>query len=132
MNEPRESFPSPSVIRPESPSKPTPTLAPRTEVKDPLTSSDSSGNDISSPVEDDSRQVQLSQELSRKIINMVELKRLASLGIPDGAGIRSTVWKWLLSYLPSDKGLRASELAKKRSQHKHFKEDLLNNPVSFS
>nr|KAJ0205933.1 hypothetical protein LSAT_V11C500245440 [Lactuca sativa] len=129
MNEPHESFPSPSVIRPESPSKPTPALAPRTEVKDPLTSSDSSGNDISSPVEDDSRQVQLSQELSRKIINMVELKRLASLGIPDGAGIQST---WLLSYLPSDKGLRASELAKKRSQHKHFKEDLLNNPISFS
>lgn len=128
MNEPRESLPSPSVIRPESPSKPAPAPAPRTEVKDPLTSSDSSGNDVSSHVEDDSRQAQLSQELSRKIINMVELKRLASLGIPDGAGIRSTVWKLLLSYLPSDKGLWSSELAKKRSQYKHFKEDLLKNP----
>ncbi|CAI9268727.1 unnamed protein product [Lactuca saligna] len=128
MNEPRESLPSPSVIRPESPSKPAPAPAPRTEVKDPLTSSDSSGNDVSSHVEDDSRQAQLSQELSRKIINMVELKKLASLGIPDGAGIRSTVWKLLLSYLPSDKGLWSSELAKKRSQYKHFKEDLLKNP----
>ncbi|KAI3511535.1 hypothetical protein L1887_18690 [Cichorium endivia] len=127
LNEPRESLPSASSIRPESPSKPAP--PPRMEVQDPLNSSDSSGNDISSPVEDVSRQAQLSQELSRKIINMVELKRLASLGIPDGAGTRSTVWKLLLSYLPSDKGLWSSELAKKRSQYKHFKEDLLKNPT---
>ena len=37
-------------------------------------------------------------KLSRKVINMGELRRLASQGIPDGAGIRSTVWK-VRSYL---------------------------------
>ncbi|KAL6535059.1 hypothetical protein OROMI_026433 [Orobanche minor] len=66
--------------------------------------------------------------LSRKIINMGELRRLASQGIPDGAGIRGTVWKLLLGYLPLDRSLWPSELAKKRSQYKHFKEELLMNP----
>ncbi|GER28786.1 Ypt/Rab-GAP domain of gyp1p superfamily protein [Striga asiatica] len=74
------------------------------------------------------RQAQLLQELSRKVINMGELRRLASQGIPDGASIRSTVWKLLLGYLPSDRSLWPSELAKKRSQYKHFKEELLMNP----
>ncbi|KAE8680985.1 Ypt/Rab-GAP domain of gyp1p superfamily protein isoform 2 [Hibiscus syriacus] len=46
---------------------------------------------------------------------MWELQRFASQGIPDGAGIRSTVWKW------------SSELAKKRSQYMYFKEELLMN-----
>lgn len=103
---------------------------------------------------------------------MWELRRIASQGIPDGAGIRSTVWKvflsfpfllfvcleiwklrkflgkygyfwinsslgvvWLLSqlllgYLPPDRSQWSSELAKKRSQYRHFKEELLMNPVS--
>ncbi|KAK6122806.1 hypothetical protein DH2020_043449 [Rehmannia glutinosa] len=74
------------------------------------------------------RQAQLLQELSRKVINMGELRRLASQGIPDGAGIRATVWKLLLGYLPSDRSLWPSELAKKRSQYQHFKEELLMNP----
>lgn len=36
----------------------------------------------------------------------------------------------LLGYLPSDRSLWASELSKKRSQYKAFKDDLLRNPVS--
>lgn len=36
----------------------------------------------------------------------------------------------LLGYLPTDRGLWSSELIKKRSQYKHFKEELLMNPVS--
>ncbi|KAL2463358.1 Ypt/Rab-GAP domain of gyp1p superfamily protein [Forsythia ovata] len=82
----------------------------------------------SSLAEDISSQAQLLQELSRKIINMGELRRIASQGIPDGAGIRSTVWKLLLGYLPPDRALWPSELAKKRSQYMHFKEELLMNP----
>ncbi|KAG6789871.1 hypothetical protein POTOM_006002 [Populus tomentosa] len=66
--------------------------------------------------------------LSKKVINMGELRRIASQGIPDGAGIRSTVWKLLLGYLAPDRSLWSSELAKKRSQYKHFKEELLMNP----
>lgn len=73
-------------------------------------------------------QPQLMSELSKKMINVREMRRIAMQGIPDGAGIRSTVWKLLLGYLPPDRGLWASELAKKRSQYKHFKDDLLMNP----
>jgi hypothetical protein len=40
------------------------------------------------------------------------------------------VWQLLLGYLAPDRSLWSSELAKKRSQYKHFKEDLLMNPVS--
>ncbi|KAJ0784089.1 putative Rab-GTPase-TBC domain-containing protein [Helianthus annuus] len=131
VNEPRESPPSPGLVTARSPFKsgpagPVPTVQ-RTEVRDPVVSSGSSDNEIS-PREDASRQAQLLQELSKKTINMGELQRLASLGIPDGAGIRSTVWKLLLGYLPRDKGVWPSELAKKRSQYKNFKEDLLKNP----
>lgn len=36
----------------------------------------------------------------------------------------------LLGYLPTDRSLWPSELAKKRSQYKQFKEELLVNPVS--
>ncbi|KAL8477510.1 hypothetical protein ACS0TY_029703 [Phlomoides rotata] len=42
---------------------------------------------------DISRQTQILEELSKKVINMVELRKLASQGIPDTAGIRATVWK---------------------------------------
>lgn len=37
-------------------------------------------------------------QLSKKVINMGELRRIASQGIPDGAGIRSTVWKVINLY----------------------------------
>ncbi|KAL0403615.1 UNVERIFIED_CONTAM: TBC1 domain family member 13 [Sesamum radiatum] len=77
---------------------------------------------------DTSRQAQILQELSRKVINMGELRKLASQGIPDGAGIRATIWKLLLGYLPTDRSLWPSEVAKKRSQYKNFKEELLMNP----
>lgn len=36
----------------------------------------------------------------------------------------------LLGYLPTEKALWPTELVKKRSQYKHFKEELLVNPVS--
>ncbi|XP_044484301.1 TBC1 domain family member 13-like [Mangifera indica] len=77
---------------------------------------------------DNSAQALLLPELSKKVINMRELRRIASQGIPDGGGIRSTVWKLLLGYLPPERGIWSSELAKKRSQYKHFKEELLMNP----
>uniref|UniRef100_A0A7N2LY92 Ypt/Rab-GAP domain of gyp1p superfamily protein n=1 Tax=Quercus lobata TaxID=97700 RepID=A0A7N2LY92_QUELO len=79
--------------------------------------------------EDISRQAQLLSEISKKVVNMRELRRIASQGIPDTAGIRSTVWKLLLGYLPLDRSLWPSEMAKKRSQYKQFKDELLMNPV---
>ncbi|KAI5398468.1 hypothetical protein KIW84_064020 [Lathyrus oleraceus] len=73
-------------------------------------------------------QAQLLAELSRKVIDMRELRRNSSQGIPDFPGLRSTVWKLLLGYLPPDHALWSSELAKKRSQYKRFKQDILINP----
>ncbi|XP_058103263.1 uncharacterized protein LOC131246844 isoform X1 [Magnolia sinica] len=93
----------------------------------PAYDNDPSSLSASSP-DEISRQAQLLAELSKKVINAKELRRLASQGIPDGAGIRSTVWKILLGYLPNDRGLWAAELAKKRSQYTLFKEELLVNP----
>ncbi|KAK1381250.1 Rab-GAP TBC domain-containing protein [Heracleum sosnowskyi] len=109
----------------------------KVEERDPLRDSVSSDhqdefeNGAGSPssnVEDVSKQAQLLQEISNKVISLSELRRLASQGIPDGAGVRSAVWKLLLGYLPSDRALWPSEVAKKRSQYKSFKDELLMNP----
>ncbi|OAY68869.1 TBC1 domain family member 13 [Ananas comosus] len=66
--------------------------------------------------------------LSKRVVNLGELRRLACQGVPDGAGIRQTVWKLLLGYLPTDRTLWAHELEKKRSQYGAFKDELLLNP----
>lgn len=83
---------------------------------------------LSPSPEEIARQAQLLVELSKKVINLREVRRLASMSIPDAPGIRPTVWKLLLGYLPCDRAMWSSELAKKRSQYKHFKEDLLMTP----
>uniref|UniRef100_M1BAC5 RabGAP/TBC domain-containing protein n=1 Tax=Solanum tuberosum TaxID=4113 RepID=M1BAC5_SOLTU len=132
--------PPPAVIRAEP--RPVPPPSPKVEIIGPLNSSSSNcrsdgengSSDSStttsgiSSTEDISRQAQLSQELSRKIINLGEVRRLASQGIPDGPGIRAIVWKLLLGYLPTEKALWPTELAKKRPEYKQFKEELLMNP----
>ncbi|TVU01479.1 hypothetical protein EJB05_53069, partial [Eragrostis curvula] len=67
--------------------------------------------------------------LSKKVINMGELRRLACLGVPDGgAGVRPIVWKLLLGYLPTDRDFWPHELQKKRSQYSVYKEEFLLNP----
>ncbi|XP_010522393.1 PREDICTED: TBC1 domain family member 13 [Tarenaya hassleriana] len=78
--------------------------------------------------EEISRQAQLASELSKKVINLKEIRSMALQSLPDAPGIRSTVWKLLLGYLPSERSLWLSELAKKRSQYKHYKEELLMSP----
>ncbi|KAG1331487.1 TBC1 domain family member 13 [Cocos nucifera] len=84
------------------------------------------------PPEEDSLQSQLLTEfkltLSKKVVNLGELRRLTCQGIPDDAAIRPTVWKLLLGYLPPDRTLWAHELDKKRSQYNAFKDELLLNP----
>ncbi|XP_057959110.1 uncharacterized protein LOC131151732 isoform X2 [Malania oleifera] len=119
-----------SLLEPPAPQPPPVTAreVPRKSEPDASRNSDNGSSSSSPSAEDVSRQAQLLAELSRKVINTRELRKIASQGIPDGAGIRSTVWKLLLGYLPSDRALWSSELAKKRSQYKHFKEDLLMNP----
>ncbi|GKV16697.1 hypothetical protein SLEP1_g27302 [Rubroshorea leprosula] len=134
---PEPALQPPVAVSPPAAARPNPSPPPRPETRDLAHSNNiddsKSNNDrngsssVPSP-EDFSRQAQLLAELSKKVINMTELRKIASLGIPDGAGIRSTVWKLLLGYLPPDRGQWSSELAKKRSQYKHFKEELLMNP----
>ncbi|KAG6574840.1 TBC1 domain family member 13, partial [Cucurbita argyrosperma subsp. argyrosperma] len=126
----------PVPVPPPSASTVVRTESPKSDTRDSRVNNNVSNddNDTSSgpSAEDVSRQAQLLVELSKKVINLRELRKIASQGIPDGPGIRSTVWKLLLGYLPPDRALWTSELAKKRSQYKHFKEELLMNPSEIS
>ncbi|XP_040871460.1 TBC1 domain family member 13 isoform X2 [Glycine max] len=123
--------PSPAVVTPSEP-PPRPPSPPA--VHDPLPTQridDSPREDHGDgfrSAHDVSRQAQLLAELSKKVVDMSELRSLACQGIPDAAGIRSTAWKLLLGYLPPDRGLWSAELAKKRSQYKQFKEEIFMNP----
>ncbi|KAH7573024.1 hypothetical protein JRO89_XS03G0053000 [Xanthoceras sorbifolium] len=104
------------------------TVEPALPLIDAIHSFSNSNRNSSDDENGGSAQTQLLTELSKKVINMREIRRIASQGIPDGGGVRSTVWKLLLGYLPPDRSLWSSELAKKRSQYKHFKDELLMNP----
>ncbi|KAK9933181.1 hypothetical protein M0R45_020385 [Rubus argutus] len=122
----------PSVVEPPLPVPPPSASVreeppPEPQSTDSLSDHDDKGTATPSP-EDFSRQSQLLAELSKKVVNVRELRKIAWQGISDSAGIRSTVWKLLLAYLPPDRALWPSELAKKRSQYKHFKDELLMNP----
>ncbi|KQK11104.1 TBC1 domain family member 13 [Brachypodium distachyon] len=79
-----------------------------------------------------SRQSRILAALSKKLIDLDELRMLAAQGVPDGAGVRSTVWKLLLGYLPNDRALWEQELTKKRSEYAAFKEEFLSNTVGRS
>ncbi|XP_012572282.1 uncharacterized protein [Cicer arietinum] len=119
------------ILSPTSPPQPpSPPLVvqdpPPTQVIEESRSEDH--HDASPSAFDISHQAQLLAELSRKVMDMRELRRIACQGVPDSPGIRSTLWKLLLGYLPPDRGLWSSELAKKRSQYKQFKEEILMNP----
>lgn len=41
-------------------------------------------------------------QLSKRVVNLGELRRLACQGVPDGAGIRQTVWKVLITSFQFD------------------------------
>ncbi|THU56071.1 hypothetical protein C4D60_Mb11t13400 [Musa balbisiana] len=130
--------PSPRLVAPARapiPEPPPPPRPPQPPSEAPRPSVDAPPDDRSSSrlsQEEVSRQFQLLAELSKKVVNIGELRRLASQGIPDGTGIRSIVWKLLLGYLPYDREFWMQELAKKRSQYKAFKEEFLMNPIAFA
>ncbi|KAH0862708.1 hypothetical protein HID58_079919 [Brassica napus] len=90
------------------------------------------GNSGVPSAEDFSRQAHLSadvrsiaQTLSKKVINMKELRSSSLQSLSDSPGIRSTVWKVLLGYLTPERSLWSTELKQKRSQYKHYKDELL-------
>uniref|UniRef100_A0A7N0TSW1 Rab-GAP TBC domain-containing protein n=1 Tax=Kalanchoe fedtschenkoi TaxID=63787 RepID=A0A7N0TSW1_KALFE len=113
------------ILQPEPPRQPEPPTRP--PVGRDTDNEDENGG---CTAEDIARQAQLVVELSRKVINVRVLRRLSLEGIPGGAaaGIRPTVWKILLGYLPCEQVIWSTELFKKRSQYHRFKEDLLMNP----
>ncbi|KAH7293954.1 hypothetical protein KP509_28G049700 [Ceratopteris richardii] len=76
----------------------------------------------------DSRVNQFNSELSKKVISLAELQRLASQGIPDCGSIRAITWKLLLRYLPKNRDNWSIELEKKRAEYSSFKEELLVTP----
>ncbi|CAN6830125.1 hypothetical protein Bca4012_032078 [Brassica carinata] len=121
--------PPPSTIS-AAPAPPLPIRPPsKSEINDLQNGSGVDGpGSVTPAAEDVSRKTQVVAELSKKVIDLKELRRTASQGLPDDAGIRSLVWKLLLGYLSPDRSLWSSELAKKRSQYKQFKEELLMNP----
>ncbi|CAJ1939138.1 unnamed protein product [Sphenostylis stenocarpa] len=135
---PRSAVASP--FQPPQPSRPPPPAVipsdplPPPDVQDPpptqrIEDSPSENHENAFPSSYDvTHQAQLLAELSKKVVDMSELRSLSCQGIPDAAGIRSIVWKLLLGYLPPERGLWSSELAKKRSQYKQFKEEILMNP----
>ncbi|XP_009385492.2 TBC domain-containing protein C1952.17c [Musa acuminata AAA Group] len=135
---PVDRFPrSPPAPMPEAPTRapipepPPPSRPPPAPVEAPRPSSGTPPEDPSPSrlaQEEVSRQSQLLAEISKKVVNIGELRRLASQGIPDGAGIRSTIWKLLLGYLPNDHEFWVQELDRKRAQYKDFKEEFLVNP----
>ncbi|CAF2269585.1 unnamed protein product [Brassica napus] len=130
--------PSPPIVERPSPSPspsaistaPAPIRPPsKSEINDLQNGSGVDGpGSVTPAAEDVSRKTQVVAELSKKVIDLKELRKIASQGLPDDAGIRSLVWKLLLGYLSPDRSLWSSELAKKRSQYKQFKEELLMNP----
>lgn len=76
----------------------------------------------------DSRVNQFNSELSKRVISIMELQRLASQGIPDSGSIRAITWKLLLGYLPKSRDFWSFELEKKRAEYAAFKEELLVTP----
>ncbi|KAF3783447.1 TBC1 domain family member 13 [Nymphaea thermarum] len=101
----------PSPARPSQPDRPP-------DVQDPA-----------SPLPDDApRRARFLAELSKRVIDLTELRKLAAQGVPDSSGIRSIVWKVLLGYLPCNREIWPDEMRKKRVQYEAFKEELLINP----
>ncbi|KAL6331146.1 hypothetical protein AAG906_009574 [Vitis piasezkii] len=85
---------------------------------------------VSEIIAADEKRSDIAFELSQKEINLEKLQRLASLGLPDGGGLRATAWKLLLGYLPASRDLWEKELTENRLKYAKLKEELLLSPVS--
>jgi hypothetical protein len=66
--------------------------------------------------------------LSRPVVNVAALRRLAMGGIPDGKGFRARAWMVFLGYLPEESSKWKEALASKRKQYADFCEEFIVNP----
>ncbi|KAH9617648.1 hypothetical protein KSS87_012244 [Heliosperma pusillum] len=120
---------SPRPIIPTRPDSISPKPKPEPESNGTTSTSPNSPDSIPVVVDDDiAHHSQLILQVSKKVVNVKEIRSLATMGVPDTPGLRSTVWKLLLGYLSSDRAMWQAELAKKRLQYQQFKDDLLMSP----
>ncbi|XP_019078708.1 uncharacterized protein LOC100264542 isoform X4 [Vitis vinifera] len=87
---------------------------------------------VSEIIAADEKRSDIAFELSQKEINLEKLQRLASLGLPDGGGLRATAWKLLLGYLPASRDLWEKELTENRLKYAKLKEELLLSPAEYT
>ncbi|XP_071908689.1 uncharacterized protein [Coffea arabica] len=80
-------------------------------------------------IDADDKRSDLDYELSQKEINLDKLQRIASSGIPDGGGLRATIWKLLLGYLPPSRDMWEKELRENRLKYARLKEEFLVSPL---
>ncbi|KAJ9067301.1 hypothetical protein DSO57_1000882 [Entomophthora muscae] len=64
---------------------------------------------------------------AKYIVDLEQLHKLCSKGIPDQPGIRPTCWKLLLRYLPADKRQWLSQLEQQRNSYQDFVRDLIES-----
>ncbi|EOY31073.1 PREDICTED: TBC1 domain family member 13 isoform X4 [Theobroma cacao] len=79
-------------------------------------------------IQTDEKRSDIEYEISQKEVNLEKLQRIASTGLPDGGGLRATVWKLLLGYLPPSRDLWEKELTGNRQKYSKLKEELLLTP----
>ncbi|XP_011017761.1 PREDICTED: TBC1 domain family member 13-like isoform X2 [Populus euphratica] len=80
----------------------------------------------------DEKRSDVEYELSQKEINLEKLRRIASMGLPDGGGLRATAWKLLLGYLSPSHDLWEKELTENRQKYAMLKEELLLSPSEYT
>ncbi|KAL3585500.1 hypothetical protein D5086_012367 [Populus alba] len=80
----------------------------------------------------DEKRSDLEYEFSQKEINLEKVKRIASMGVPDGGGLRATAWKLMLGYLSPSHDVWEKELTENRQKYAKLKEELLLSPSEYT
>ncbi|KAJ6296357.1 hypothetical protein OIU78_024244 [Salix suchowensis] len=80
----------------------------------------------------DEKRSDIEYELSQKEIYLEKVKRIGSMGLPDGGGLRATAWKLLLGYLSPSHDLWEKELTENRQKYVKLKEELLLSPSEYT
>ncbi|KAJ6673201.1 TBC1 DOMAIN FAMILY MEMBER 13-LIKE [Salix viminalis] len=80
----------------------------------------------------DEKRSDIEYELSQKEIYLEKVKRIGSMGLPDGGGLRATAWKLLLGYLSPSHDLWEKELTENRQKYVKLKEEFLLSPSEYT
>lgn len=72
------------------------------------------------------------QLLGEENIDIKKVRKLCFSGVPDEGGRRALCWKLLLNYLPLTTSQWNDTLNKKRSQYRHFVEEMVVEPARLS